>query len=158
RKPCVLRDSARISVTPGLPDRHKGCPGHTHRIDDDVVHGHVKKVQPAEKSVDLPTDEQVGSRRLAERPRPLPPERIGVERARLEVDHPVVLGDHVDPASGTRDADELGEHALRIGDRMDYMAADRQVEGAAREAEVVDAAVLEAYAFAEVGETRPGEL
>ena len=79
---------------------------------------------------------EVRSGDLPEGAGPLLPEILGVELPGLELDHSVILGDQVEPPARARDARELAQDSARVGDRLQDVAADHQVEGAVGKAEL----------------------
>ena len=81
----------------------------------------------------------------------------GSRRRRLEVDHQIVLGDQVDPAAAPRDADQFGEGALCMWNRLQHMTADDQIERRVGQSQLEDAPVLEAHAFPRDGASRAGQ-
>ena len=62
----------------------------------------------------------------------------------MKVQHAVVFRDYVQVAAAARYADELGDHAIGMRNRMDDVAADGQIEAPICDVEVVDALMLEA--------------
>ena len=62
------------------------------------------------------------------------------------------------PTAGFRDAHELGDGAIGVGNRLQHVAADDEIELRVRQAELEDAAVLEAQALAERRAPRAGQL
>ena len=82
------------------------------------------------------------------------PEIPRLERAALEVQHAVVLGNHVQVATSSRHARKLGEHAVGVRNRLNDVAAHGEVEAAVLGVEVVDALVLESEPWRKVRITR----
>ncbi len=74
---------------------------------------------------------------------PYMPEIAGIERAALEVQHPVVLGNQMQVASRAGHAHQLGYHAIGMRNGVDYVTAHREIEAAIRGFELKDALVLE---------------
>ena len=84
------------------------------------------------------------------------PEAIRVEARRMTPQHPVVLGDR--GACGLRAGARvyLGEDALRVGNGLQDMTADRQIELRVDQRELHGVVALELDALAEAARTGAG--
>ena len=156
----MCRHGIRESVAPRRPDRRECLARHADGIDDDVVDrdvGEAKTTQDAER---LSADAEVDAHRVARLSRAPTPEVIGVEPPRLEMDHQIVFDDQVQPAAAPRDAGELANDAVGMGNRLQHVPAHDQVERSVRQFQLEDAAVLEARAVAEhrTADARPFEV
>src|SRR5262249_36236779 len=138
-----LADGLGVAIAPCLEDRREGLARHAQGIDDDVVERDPLELEPGKNAEDVASDEEIRMGRSAEARRDLMPEVARVERAALEVQHPVVLGDDVQVATLPSYSHELGHDALRIRDRMDDMAAHREIEARIGRLQLVHALMLE---------------
>ena len=76
-------------------------------------------------------DEQIRPGRRPELRRYCVPEIARVEfAATLEVQHPIILGEDVQVASGPRDANELADDPFGVGNGVKHVTANREVESA----------------------------
>jgi hypothetical protein len=123
-----------------------------------VVHRDLGEPEACQHAERVAPDEQVGPRGFAEARRRFVPEVAHVERRALEVQHPVVLGDQVQPPAWPGHARELGVHAVGVRDGVGDVAAHGEVERSVGQPQSEDAAVLERQPRRQRGLAHAGQL
>ena len=119
---------------------------HAQGIDDDVIHGDVGEPEPAQYSVGVASDAQVGAKCAAKLPRHHIPEIIRIETPPLQVNHQIIFRDHVDPAAAACHPRQLGDRPIRVWNSLQHMTAHDEVKRRVRQSELEDAPVFEAHA------------
>ena len=103
---------------------------------------------------DLAADVQIATDRGAVEVRDALPEAVRVQLGGMAPEHSVVLGDQVQAAPRLEHPHHFAECSARIGERLQHVAADRQVELGIRKRQMQHIAVLEADAVTEIA--KPG--
>src|ERR1035438_39101 len=98
----------------------------------------------------MAAQEQVGARALSKARRGLMPKVARIEGRALEVQNAIVLGNQVQAPSRSRNANELANHAVRVGNGMKHMAANGEIEAAVRNSKFVNTLMLERQARREI--------
>jgi hypothetical protein len=83
------------------------------------------------------------------------PEIARIQRAALEMQHPVVLGNQMQVTSRAGNARQFGDHAIGVRNGVHYVTAYGEIKAAIRRFQLKDALVLEGQAGRQLRVTRP---
>lgn len=102
--------------------------GTRYRVDDDVLDGNIVKAAVREHREHLAADVIVAADGAREDLRQPLPEAVRVVRRGMAPEHSVVLGQQVQPAARPGDTHHLGHRFRCVGNRLQDVAADHEVE------------------------------
>ena len=145
----MLDDGVGVTVAPGLPDACERLAGNPQRVDDDEIHLDLAQSQVGEMGEHLAADVEVAADGGPVAVGNALPEPVRVQPGGVAPEHAVVLGDQVQAAAGLEHADHLLDRASRVGQRLQHVPADRQIELRILQREVHRIIALEADAVAE---------
>src|SRR6267143_6397410 len=119
----VLHQRLGVAVAPRLPDAGERLALDAEGIHHYVVDGDVAQAELRQHRVHLSPDVQIAADRRAVEVGDALPEAVGVEPRRVAPEHPVVLGNEVQPAAGPGDAHHLLDRAAGVGYRLQHVPA-----------------------------------
>ncbi|HMC22033.1 MAG TPA: hypothetical protein VKL19_09315 [Thermoanaerobaculia bacterium] len=124
----ALRDRVGEAIAPCLPDPGEGLTRNSNGVDDDVVDGDVAHLQIVQHGEHLSADVEIAADRLFVSPWDDLPESVRAELGPVAPQHAVVFGDEVRTSAGAEDAANLFQHLHRVGDRLQQVPADDEIE------------------------------
>src|ERR1700728_2681883 len=153
-----LADGVGVAVAPSFHDRCEGFAWDADRVYQHVVHRNFLEVHSRQNREAVSADVEIGARGGGKCFHCRVPKIVGIVLRVLEMEHAVVFGDQVDIAAGPRDAGELGDYLIGVRDRMQDVAADRQIVRFIGGVEAEDCLMLEAETWRKICVSLAGKV